>query len=171
MRPDDLSKYTASKLQRLALSGPFGVQAWNLTGAGAVALCLRTYEHNVTHGCNLREDSGMQRFLSAKSLTGNVTADHYRSFTDPDAVELQCSYFRRMAPEEPIELSEAVDTSHPGYDVYRYAAPTTRDLVSLSLEVDGLSLDDMVSILSRYGGDVHIECEADPCANPEFNRK
>ena len=166
MRPDDLCKYAAAMLQRLAISATASVQALNLTGSGAVSLCLRTYEHNLTYACHIKEDSGLNRFLSGKSLAGNVTADHYRSFTDPSAVELQCSYFRRMAPESPIVLEQAVDTSHPEYDVFRFAAPTTKDLISLSLTLDDLSPDDNVSILSRYGGDVHIEYKAEPSAIP-----
>lgn len=161
MRPDDLSKYVAGVLQRLVIQGAIRSQSWDLSGTGAVSICRKTYEFNLTHACYLRDDSGLARFLSGKSLAGNVTADHYRSFTDADALELQKSVFRRMAPEKPIELEQEVDTSHPDYDVYRYAAPTTRDLISLSLELDGMAPDDVVSLLSRYGGDIHVEFQSE----------
>ena len=160
IKPDDLGKKAAGVIQRHAIQKTISAKASDLTGAAAVRICLNTYHANLDHECALHEDSGMRSFLSGESLTGNVTADHYRSFTDSDGVEQQYKVLRRMAPEKPIAVTQEVDYSHPEYDQYTYAAPTTRDLISLSILIDNLETDQKVSVLDRSACNMRAKCKS-----------
>lgn len=157
MKPDDLKQYGKTLLKRIGVErraiGYSKHESVNI----AAKVFVNTYAHNLVHRCGLKEDSGLYLFLSGRSLAGNVTADHYRSFTDADGIELQRSVLRRMAPERPIKLDQTVDMSDPEYDSYIFAAPTTQDLLSLSITLEDINEGDTVSIISRYGGDMHIE--------------
>ena len=158
MRPDDLNKYGKALLQRLGIGVPQSGAAKSSTNSTAARIFVNTYIHNLSN-CGLSEDEGLFRFLCGSSLAGNTTADHYRSFTDPDGLENQYSYLRRLAPEEPIILDNAIDKSDPDYDVYRFSAPTTQDLFCLQMELDGVETGQTVSLFSRYGGDIRVEAE------------
>lgn len=51
---------------------------------GGVRLLLAHYQHRISHICGAPESSGIKKFLTGQSLAGNVTADHYCSFTSPE---------------------------------------------------------------------------------------
>ena len=159
MRPDDLNKYGKALLQHLGIGVPKAGAAKKTTNSMAARIFVNTYIHNLSN-CGLREDEGLFRFLCGSSLAENTTADHYRSFTDPDGLDNQYSYLRRLAPEEPIILDNAIDKSDPHYDVYRFSAPTTRDLFCLQMEMDGVETGQTVSLFSRYGGDMRVKAES-----------
>ena len=157
MKTDDLKQYGKTFLKKVGIERRAIGYAKHENVDIAAKVFVNTYAHNLVHRCGLMEDSGLYLFLCGRSLAGNVTADHYRSFTDADGIELQRSVLRRMTPERPIKLDKTVDLSDPEFDSYFFAAPTTQDFLSLCITLQGINEGDKVSIISRYGGDIHIE--------------
>lgn len=49
-----------------------------------IRLLLQNYKHKLAHFCGLSSDTAAVAFLSGRSLRGDTTADHYRSFTSPE---------------------------------------------------------------------------------------
>ena len=83
----DSKKLTAYCRERLIMNGmsyallkaddskPYGI---------GVSLLLANYRYKVSYIAGFAEDAGVVGFLVGRSLSGNVTADRYRSFTDLD---------------------------------------------------------------------------------------
>lgn len=157
MKPNDLKQYGKAMLKRIGI----GQRIIGHSDTNSIEIAARifenTYAHNLAYRCGLNEDTGLYLFLCGRSLAGNTTADHYRSFTDADGIEAQRSVQRRMAPEKAIKLERAADKSNPEFDSYFFAAPTTQDLINMKIIIKDLPEGEVVSIISRYGGDMHIE--------------
>ena len=83
-----------------------------------VRLLLAHYKHRITYLAGLDSDNGAVRFLLGLSLPGNVTADHYRSFTSPEGQEFLLNILSRdktsvqaVLPDERIQTSTDGATS------------------------------------------------------------
>lgn len=59
------------------------LKASSQAGVG-VRLLHKNYKHKLAHFCGLSTDTAAIAFLSGRSLHGDTTADHYRSFTSPE---------------------------------------------------------------------------------------
>lgn len=80
-----------------------------------VRLLLAHYKHRITYLAGLDSDNGAVRFLLGLSLSGNVTADHYRSFTSPEGQEhLLTILARDKTSAKAVPPDERIQTSTDG---------------------------------------------------------
>ncbi len=80
-----------------------------------VRLLLAHYKHRITYLAGLDSDNGAVRFLLGLSLSGNVTADHYRSFTSPEGQEFLLNILSRdKTSANPAPPGERMQTSTNG---------------------------------------------------------
>lgn len=74
-----------------------------------VRLLLSNYKYRIAYRSGFQEDSGVVNYLMGHSLSGNVTADHYRSMTGPEGQEFLLNVLSRDktfedTPPDGIEL-------------------------------------------------------------------
>lgn len=80
-----------------------------------VRLLLAHYKHRIAYLAGLDADNGAVRFLQGLSLAGNVTADHYRSFTSPEGQEFLLNILSRdKASINPAPPDERIQASTDG---------------------------------------------------------
>lgn len=80
-----------------------------------VRLLLAHYKHRITYLAGLDSDNGAVRFLLGLSLAGNVTADHYRSFTSPEGQEFLLNILSRdKTSVKAVPPGERIQTSTDG---------------------------------------------------------
>ena len=87
-------------------SQPYGV---------GIRLLLSHYKYRITYLAGLRADCGVVRFLQGLSLAGDVSSDHYRSFTSPEGQDFLLNVLSRdKSFEEALPADKAVQCSTDG---------------------------------------------------------
>ena len=81
------------------MSQPYGV---------GVRLLLANYKAHIVYLSGFSEDSAVVKFLLGHSLSGNATADNYRSFTSPEGQEYLLDILSRDKTFEPKIPKEAL---------------------------------------------------------------
>ena len=80
-----------------------------------VRLLLAHYKHRITYLAGLDSDNGAVRFLLGLSLSGNVTADHYRSFTSTEGQEFLLDILSRdKTSAQAVPPDKRIQTSTDG---------------------------------------------------------
>ena len=82
--PKELTAFCRTSLLRAGMSYSDLQRDYSQPGGVGVRLLIANYHNRLAYICGLEEiDEGAVKYLSGQSLAGNVTADHYRSFTEP----------------------------------------------------------------------------------------
>lgn len=80
-----------------------------------IRLLLAHYKYRITCLCGLQEDSGAVQFLLGHSLSGNVTADYYRSFTSPEGQDYLLNVLNRdKSMEKALPVAEEIQAVSDG---------------------------------------------------------
>lgn len=118
----NIVKNATDHLKQAGISEQTFAALKNPNSAAAKQLLLNTYKYNITNHCGLQEEPGTRKYLLGQSLIGDVTSDHYTSYTDPHGQQYLYRFLRRLMPDESIEVppSEILDDTE-----VRYFAPTS----------------------------------------------
>ena len=95
-------------------AGPYGI---------GVRLRLSNYKCRITYPDGFQKDNGGVDYLMGHSLSGNVTADHYRSMTGPEGQDSLLNALSRDKTFEdaPPEGTKMITTGQDG-DITQIAA-------------------------------------------------
>ena len=88
-------------------SEPYGI---------GVRLLLSNYKYRLAYRSGFQEDSGVVNYLMGHSLSGNVTADHYRSMTSPEGQDFLLNVLSRDKTFEdaPSDGTKMITTEQNG---------------------------------------------------------
>lgn len=123
-----LNQYTRLKLSKRGIR-PEVLKILSGDGMAGPARVLRnTYRNNLSDYCGLDEESGLFKFMCGMSLAGNVTADHYVSYTSPAAHEKQLAMVSAFCPMKNLKGGEKKSRTKDG-DIVVFSPSNTRAAV------------------------------------------
>ena len=152
----------------------------NKRSAAGITLLLNTYKYKVSELCGLQNDPAAIKYLCALSLSTDVTADHYRSFSCPEGQRKLYIAMRRVGTGlKPPATSKATVTRIPvdgGY-LIRIVPDDPSKIVTASFDCkvasgDSIVLDGKFGVVGKVtpasisdGADIpqvhYYECQRD----------
>ena len=115
-----------------------------------VSILLKNYVHKLSHYCGLSADKSAVRFLRGQSVSKDVTADNYRSFTSPEGQWYLYSALRRDGrfQEKSGDVTTKIVKLPDG--TYRVPAQGPDRLTGAKVTVS-LKAGETISCIARYG--------------------
>ena len=99
--------------------------------AASRLLLLNTYAYNVNRLCALESEPGTAKFLQHESISGNVTDDHYTTFSDDEAGKRLHTIMSSLIPMEFIEAQDSPILLPDGKEKHTFTPEFTRHRVGL----------------------------------------
>ncbi len=122
--------------------------------AAATRMLITTYWRNIVYTCGLANDPGTAKFLQGFSLQGDVTSDHYTSFTCQEGQWRLYLILRRCGPKRPLE-PRAIERLGDG-TVTQFITPDHTQEIAGVLATLQLAPGELVKISCPCGVSGHI---------------
>ena len=107
-------------------------------------IMFNTYDFLLQNNCGLADDPATVHFLQGKPL-GDVTSDHYTSFTEPAAAKRM--HIAQMAVQPLMKIIEPPANTDNGISTTYFSPPDTRSTVAAD-----------ITLCIPPGGHVSVEC-------------
>lgn len=104
------------------------------TSAVSKRLLLNTYAYAVTTRCVLHNEPGTAQYLLHLSLSGNVSDDHYTSFSSDEGCAHLYGIMSDVRPLEHLEPTEACEMRPDGTVMWCYRPDNSRQRVGIVSE-------------------------------------
>lgn len=122
-------------------------------GGVGIRLLINNFEHKLVYECGLISDNASVKFLMGKSLQGDVTANHYRSFISPEGQARLYRYMQRdgrFAQINEIEDMYTVEVNEEGKEIITIQSPDPQRLAATTLSIR-LRKDEKIYISAPCG--------------------
>ena len=118
--------------------------------SAAKTLLRNTYLNNIGYRLGLEGDEGTKNFLSGRSLAGDITSDHYTSFTDLDAVRRMLASQTGLQPLRKYEQTEIPREREDGCTEWTFLPDDTRQIVQVDMVID-LQPGEIITVACEHG--------------------
>lgn len=161
--PGELTAFCRTQLHECGVSYRSLKPDENMTIGAGVSVLIANYKDKLINRCGFGDGDSSEKFMMARSMAWDTTADYYRSFTDEEGQHTLQLMLNRDARDEPVCTDrEKLITLEPWDENGQRLVMRAGDLArfnSVTLEVD-LAETDVFMAYAEGGLKMYIDdCE------------